>query len=390
MKLLHTSDLHATEGPRFLDQANVFSAIVQSAIERDVAASIITGDLAGTAVPHVATVAERELLADMFQKLSMLGPVVVVRGNHDDVDDIRLYGRLRGHYPIVVATQPEHYSFDTKLGSLEVFAVPWVTTASLGDAIVAAGGVVGVEMVRTEAIKLFAEFIESWVASSPRRSGVPRILAGHIAIGGARTAGGEVLLGHDVELPATLFDRVDVDYVGLGHIHLAQKVGQVGHYAGSPSPHAFDEEDPKGWNIVTFDGARVTVFRMPSPAAPIYTLDATWDARERWCIAEPGFVIAPGAEIRVRAVVPEGLMETADITLLEGMVTDLYAPSRVVVRRRVAVSERIRSAAMADATTIEEQAAAALDALVPPVAAEQRARVLGCVREVAAACGYTS
>src|SRR5262252_924834 len=107
MKLLHTSDLHITEGPRFADQAKVLQAIVQSAAAGQVDASLICGDLCGIPVPHTATVTERALLAGFFQALAELGPVVIVRGNHDDLDDIQLYRRLAGRYPILVSVTPD-------------------------------------------------------------------------------------------------------------------------------------------------------------------------------------------------------------------------------------------------------------------------------------------
>jgi exonuclease SbcD len=392
LRLLHTSDLHITEGPRLADQADVLTAIVRSAIAGDIVCSVITGDLAGTAVPHVATVAERAMLADFFQRLSLLGPVVIVRGNHDNVEDIALYARLRGHHPIVVATSPESYDFETKAGPIEVYALPWVTTASVSAALVAAGGTPGVEMVRGEAIRLFSEFVESWVRSSPRRPGVPRILAGHVAIGGARTAGGEVLLGYDVELPGALFARLPVDYVALGHIHLAQEVAPRVHYAGSPSPHAFDEEDPKGWWLVGLGDVGpegdMHMVRIPSPAPPVYTLDARYE-NGAWSLSHDYMQIVEGAEIRVRVSIPEALLGDVNTATLEALVRGSWAPSRIVLRRKVEVHERIRSVAMAKATTIEEQAAAAIDALVPPVDDEQRERVLARVREVGAQCGYT-
>jgi exonuclease SbcD len=401
MKLLHTSDIHVTEGPRLDDQCGVLDAIVRSAVSGDVDLSIVAGDLAGTAVPHVATVIERAVLCHFFQRLANLGPVIVPRGNHDDAGDIEVYGRLAGKFPIVVATQPEHFTVPTRSGEAEVFMLPWVTTAHVGAILGAAGMPTGVEMVRGEAIRLFAQFVRLWIDAEPRQPGVPRILAGHVAIGGARLAGGEVLLGHDIELPGAMFETLDLDYVGLGHIHLEQSVSARAYYSGSPSPHSFGEPDPKGWNLIRLGPAcpggtplpegDMTIVRVPSPAAPIVTMHATWDTvADAWILDKPlddYLAGLAGAEVRVVTSVPEALVDTVDVARLERDVL-AHGAGRVVVQRRLVASERVRSAAMAAATTVEEQVAATLDTFVPPVEDDQRARVLALVREVGAACGF--
>ena len=393
MKLLHMSDPHITEGPRFADQAAVLQAIVQSAAAGQVDASLVVGDLAGIPVPHVATVAERALLASFFQALAAFGPVVIVRGNHDDPDDIQLYRRLSGPYPIVVSTTPDVFHFEklrNGLEGLDVFTLPWLTTASVGHALVSAGAPVGLELVRAEAITMFQAFVREWIASVPRQSD-PRVLAAHIAIGGAKLAGGEVLLGHDVELPAALLASLDVDYVALGHVHLQQEVAPRVHYCGSPSAHSFGEPDAKGWWLVRIDEAReLHMARVPSPAPRVVTIEATWNIEaDAWEIRNDNVTIEPGAEIRVKAHIPETLVGTVDMAGLERLV-GAWDPSRIVIDRKVVVTERVRSAAMARAQSIHEQAVLTLDTLEPPVDAATAARVLACVDDVVAACGFTN
>jgi exonuclease SbcD len=392
MRILHTGDLHVTEGPRLGDQIAVLAAIVESARETGVALSVIGGDIAGTAVPHVATVQERAALAEFLQALGMLAPVVLVRGNHDDVEDVQLYARLRCEHPIIVSHVPDVVRFAGvgPIHAVQVFSLPWVTTGTLGEVMSARGIAVGPEMLRTEAMKRFHEFIEGWVASYPREPNTVRILAGHVAIGGARLAGGEVLLGHDVEVPAALFDRLDLDYRAFSHIHLAQRVGQRGYYAGSPSAHSFGEEgDMKGWNIVEVAPEKdVTMLRIPSPAAQMLTVNATWDTVAATWALDTDLSEIKGKEIRVRVHIPEDIMSIVDTSTLD-VELRAFGARLVVVERHVEVRERLRSPAMAQAHTIEAQAQAALDALTPPVEAETRERVTEQVREVVAACGYT-
>lgn len=388
MRVLHTGDLHVTEGPRLNDQEAVLDAIVESATTTSIDLALICGDLAGTAVPHVASVRERAVLAEFFQRLGGLAPVVIVRGNHDDVEDVALYARLRCRHPIIVSHVPDVLRFDGEPHGAQVFTLPWVTTGSLGAAMSAAGMPAGPDMVRSEAVKLYREFIESWVAGHPREPGTVRIIAGHVAIGGARLAGGEVLLGHDVDVPAALFSRLDVDYTALGHVHYAQRVGDHGYYAGSPSPHNFGEPDAKGWNIVEVaPESDVTLLRMHSPAAQILTVNATWDTVAAAWALDTDLSEVRGKEVRVRVHIPEDIMSIVDISSLD-IEMRAFGARLVQLERHVVVKERMRSPAMASATTIEAQAAAALDALTPPVDGPTRERVTLKVREVAAACGY--
>jgi len=396
VRLLHCSDLHVTDGPRLADQQIVFDAIVKSAIAGDVDVSLVCGDLTGTQVPHVATTTERTVMCDFLQRLAMLGPVILPRGNHDDADDVLIYSRLAAKFPIVVAVEPEYVTVPTRAGEVDVFLLPWMTTAHVGAVLGAAGVPLGINVVRSEAMRLFAEFIEQWVAASPRRPGVPRILAGHAAVGGARLAGGEVLLGHDVEVSASLFGRLDMDYIGLGHIHLEQSVAARAFYSGSPSPHSFGEPGEHGWWLVRIGEPQtegdMTMVRVPSPAPQVVTLNAVWDVNdERWMLdRDPDDFLAglAGAEVRVRTHVPEALVDSVDADALVQSLTAKGA-GRVVIERKVVVAERVRSTAMAAATTVAEQAGATLDMFEPPVDDQQRTRVLALVAEVAAACGFT-
>jgi len=122
----------------------------------------------------------------------------------------------------------------------------------------------------------------------------------------------------------------------------------------------------------------------------VVTIEALWHGDTfAWEITNNNVTIPPGAEIRVKARVLEADASTADMAKL-GWLVDAWGPSRVVIDRKVVVSERVRSEAMGRAVTIHEQAQVALDALDPVVDAETQARVLVLVDDVAAQCGFAN
>jgi DNA repair exonuclease SbcCD nuclease subunit len=193
-----------------------------------------------------------------------------------------------------------------------------------------------------------------------------------------------------------LFDRLDLDYAAIGHVHCEQSVAAHAFYSGSPSPHSFGEPGEHGWWLVRLGDSQpegdMTMVRVPSPAPQVVTITAVWDpVVERWTLdrdLDDYLAGLAGAEVRVVASVAEALVDTVDVATLEAELA-AHGAGRIVVQRKLIVSERVRSVAMAAAVTVEEQAMATLDTFEPRVADDQRARVLTLVREVGAACGFT-
>src|SRR3990167_6939287 len=107
MLILHTGDLHLTEGPRFADTMRCLEHVVAVGQERGVALWLVGGDLTGTTVPHVATVAERNGIAAILQDMAVRAPVVVIQGNHDAPGDLDIYERLGARHPIYKVARPE-------------------------------------------------------------------------------------------------------------------------------------------------------------------------------------------------------------------------------------------------------------------------------------------
>ena len=97
---------------------------------------------------------------------------------------------------------------------------------------------------------------------------LPLIATGHLY-----TAGGETNEAHDHEIGTLAHVPADacpaaIDYLALGHIHRAQRIGgnESRRYSGSPLPHTFAEaEQPRSVCLVEFHGRRASVRPLAVP-----------------------------------------------------------------------------------------------------------------------------
>jgi exonuclease SbcD len=98
-------------------------------------------------------------------------------------------------------------------------------------------------------------------ARARRRPDQALIVTGHLYVAGADTqylSERRVAIGGQEAAPLRLFPD-DIDYVALGHIHRAQRVGRASiRYAGAPLPLSLDEADYKNQIVaIEFAGGRM-------------------------------------------------------------------------------------------------------------------------------------
>jgi len=382
MRLLHTGDLHLTEGPRFEDSLRVLEALVEDGIEQRVQLWLIGGDLTGTTVPHKATPAERNALAAIFQAMGATAPVVIIAGNHDYPGDLEIYGRLESRNPIVVFDRPNVLGLGVLGGA--VYALPYPTKRWL----LAGADVQGIEAQNALSADGLRAILLDWRQRVAAEPSVPHILLSHINIGGSHVAGGEVMIGREIELSPHDLDELGMDYAALSHIHLHQQMASRAWYAGSPDAHNFGESDQKGWLVVDVDhGKDPIIHRRVSPARAFVTVDALWrESGGEWAWSSSEFhgarlydhiaeAVAKGAEVRLRLEIPEEHAATiADTELIDMLKAG--GAHVVKIERRVIPKVRVRSEAIATARTTAEKVEAywqSLGAAAPATEARGRA-----------------
>lgn len=379
MRILHSSDWHVTEGKRFDEAVDVLRSIVKHGIDAGVDAWFVPGDFFGTAVPHRSSPRERLAVADIFGSMADHAPVFAVYGNHCFPEDLELLARLRAKLPIVVASRPTVVT----AGAIRAYLMPYpskrfflandsVKIDIAGQTLAMEGGLRAI----LAAWRLDAE--------QARDRGEYPVAAMHLNVAGSATAGGEVLIGQEIELSKHDLDELGMDYVALGHLHLQQRVADRAWYCGSPYGQSFGEPDRKAFLVIDLEhGADPVVTSVPTPARRILTvryesregrphfLGMDQDCGSEICMGEE----YEGAEVRVLVEVGEDEVATFPFDRIEEDVRSLGAHS-VKLERRILPKTRVRSEAITKAVTLEEQLDAYFESLATPPDAEQRARVL--------------
>ncbi len=385
IRILHTGDIHLTEGPRFVETLRCLDALIADGREQGVQLWLVGGDLSGTTVPHRATILEQNTLDSRFQRMAETAPVVILYGNHDAPGDLDGYARLAGPHPIHVAETPRSIG----VGSALVFCFPYPLkrrwAAPYMDRPVA-------EQDRAVEAELRA-LLATWTAERREMTatGVPTLFLGHVTIGGCAIAGGEVMPpGQEIELAVDDLVALGCDYTGVSHIHLCQEMraGSGIWYAGSPDRSNFGETDEKGHLIVDVTPGRPpVVHRRLTPARAFITVKVAWRADESgtwaWHRDDAADVDVAGAEVRVQVEYPE---EAAGVCPFADLLDTFKAAGAhdVKLQRRMLPTTRVRSEAIATARTTAEKLEALWATLAPEnrPSDEARARLLAKLAEL--------
>lgn len=381
LRIAHLTDLHITDNARLGDQAEVLSRMVKQCASAGVQATLLTGDLYGRTVPHESSPAERNVLFPAVRALAQLGPVIVIPGNHDYPGDLDALEYLGGGYgwPVVVQKRPQRLKVETPGATLHVYAVPWPTRANLlqGEA-----SKLPPDQVRKMTGDKLDQIMRLWGSSVRRaRQSTPdavHVFAAHCMTIGARTSGGEVMTGREIEVSREAMESIGVDYGALGHMHYRQEVAKRCWYGGDPWRVDFGETDEKGWHLIDIGERRIyddpvlasevypagdkgehptRVLWIPTDCREFVTLDWRWaDDREtgvpRW-VTEPdhkALSTVRGAEVRARLTVPQQWVAGCP---WDQVIEELKRAGahRVVAKKVIEPVHRVRAPAVAKAET---------------------------------------
>jgi exonuclease SbcD len=274
LRLLHTSDWHlghALHGfERAFEHERLVAWLLDTVEAEAVDAVLVSGDVYDAASPPLeAQQLWYHFLVEAWRRVPHL-QILVIGGNHDsparlDATDPFLRAMERLHVVGGVPRRDGKPLLDRlvlplrdRAGQVQawVAAVPFLRAADTGA---------GTEDAVAEAThRFFAQALAE--ARSRREEGQALVAMGHLYLVGTQVsslserhlfAGNQSAVSHDL-FPA------DVAYAALGHLHLAQRVGEREHvrYAGSLLPLSFTERDyPHGVVVVELDGARAARVR---------------------------------------------------------------------------------------------------------------------------------
>ena len=256
MRLLHTSDWHlgrTLHGVDLLEhQAAHLDHLVELARDERVDAVLVAGDVYDRAVPPVEAVT---LLSETLARLAEHTTVVLTPGNHDSAarlgfgaslmqERVRVRSRVSGLAEPVVLPAEE--------GDVLVYALPYLDPDVVRRDLAGEGAeplarsheaVMGAAMARVRAD--LARRVADAAHTGARR---PRsVVVAHAFVVGGLPSDSErdIRVGGVDVAPSGVFDGVD--YVALGHLHGAQRVGAdtpegpLLRYSGSPLAYSFSE-----------------------------------------------------------------------------------------------------------------------------------------------------
>ena len=251
MKILHTSDWHL--GHRLLDQSqleeqSLFLEWLPDYIEANsIDVLLISGDIFDVGVPSANA---QKLYYDFLIRLhhSCCREVIITGGNHDAPSTLNAPKELLNALSIRVvgkATDPisdEIFKLTLDNEELIVAAIPYLRDQDIRRAVAAETADEIVNRYKTALISHFDEAAESCERMKSANTTV--IGMGHLFAVGGRTSESEqsIYVGNLGDIGAEDFPTV-FDYVALGHLHRAQRVGGREHirYSGSPYMLSFSE-----------------------------------------------------------------------------------------------------------------------------------------------------
>ncbi|WP_298610734.1 exonuclease SbcCD subunit D [uncultured Thiothrix sp.] len=329
MRLIHTADWHLGQSlhsfERSYEQRSFLDWLLETLVEQQADALLIAGDVFDTANP--SALAQQQLYQFLTAARARVPHLntILIAGNHDSPARLEAPRPFLQLLDAVVSGQVWRLpsgSHDleslvvplkNKLGEITAWclAIPFLRPADVPkvenapDAFLA-----GVQQLYQQAFT---------IAQAKAKPDQAIIALGHCYLqGGSASLDSErrIVVGNSEALPASLFSK-ELSYLALGHLHLAQMVGDVDwmRYAGSPLPMSFAEANyPHQVLCVDFAGAKlksiqpiriprfVDLLRVPAKPAPLPAVLAALEALDLAPLPEEQ---QPYLEVRVQLTAPE-------------------------------------------------------------------------------------
>ena len=282
MRLLHTSDWHIGQTlhnyERTYEHQCFLDWLLATIDTEQPDALLIAGDIFDNANPSAAALKQFYRFLQQARSRMPGMAIVVTAGNHDSPGRIEAPAPLleaHGVHVIGVVARTADGSIDLERMLLPLpgkdgntaawcLAIPFLRPGDVpreegqeGDAYLN-----GIALLYRQAYAL---------AEQRRAPGQPIIAMGHChMVDGTASADSErrIVIGGTEALPASIFDP-GLAYAALGHLHLAQAVGQKQHvrYCGSPLPLSFAEVGYKHQVLRVDIDAGTVVTPLPVPRA---------------------------------------------------------------------------------------------------------------------------
>jgi len=283
VRILHTSDWHLGRTLHGVDlhehQQAFVDHLVGLVVERSIDVVVVAGDVYDRAVPAVPSV---RLLGRALAGLTEHATVIVTPGNHDSAVRLGFAAELMRpglHLRASVDLLDEPVVVDDPDGPVAFYGLPYLDPDSVRRSLAPAGADEPLPRSHAAVVGAAMQRVRDDLAGRP---GTRSVVVAHAFVVAGPAADREpegalaperseserdIRVGGVDSVPSAAFDGVD--YVALGHLHGAQRVGPSGRlrYSGSPLAFSFGERNQvKSSTIVELaaDGS-VSVELVPAP-----------------------------------------------------------------------------------------------------------------------------
>lgn len=244
-KILHTADWH-TRDKDIEEILKCTSFLIETSRQENVDLIVIAADLFDSRDIKLDSLSAR-LAIRSISKLADIAPVVIPLGttSHDGTaPEVLKYAK--GKYDIIVASTPDQFPFTGYVVTL----IPQPTKQFFQTQSDIAGS-------NVEITQAMNGLFMGMGARASEHPDVPHILVGHWNVAGSKLSTGQILTGHDIDIPYDSMMLADPDLICLGHIHMPQQIGDRAFYSGSLIPLTWGELEAKGFYIHTLDGKKL-------------------------------------------------------------------------------------------------------------------------------------
>ena len=260
MKIFHLADLHlgkCIHGYSMIemgDQPYWMEQLLKKADELKPDAVVISGDVYDRAVPSKEAVNLFDNLLTRFSERNI--PVLIISGNHDSGTRLAFADKLLCNQGIYISGEINRevkcVTLQDTYGPVHFWMVPYLFPAAVNV------------ILNRDDLKDYDSAMRALLEEQPVNLEERNVILSHqfVVAGGEKPAmgGSETTVGGIGQIDARVFDGFD--YVALGHIHNAQKMGREQiRYAGSPLSYHFSEAgQKKGLTVVELsEKGRLTV-----------------------------------------------------------------------------------------------------------------------------------
>ncbi len=276
MKILHTSDWHLGhrlhEQSQLTEQALFLDWLLRYIDDSKTDVLLVSGDIFDVGVPSTQA---QKLYFDFIRRLyeSNCHELILTGGNHDapgtlnapkellDAFSVRVVGKATGN------VADEVFRVTAGDETILVAAVPYLRDQDIRKAVASESAEEINNRYKTALVSHFSEVAA--YCESLKTPGMQVIGMGHLFAIGGKTSESEqsIYVGGLGDIGADDFPGT-FDYVALGHLHRAQKVGGRDHirYSGSPCVLSFSEAGQYKKVIEIETGASLKISEVTVPA----------------------------------------------------------------------------------------------------------------------------